>query len=326
MIKDIFDAPLRELNTFGIEARANRLVEFSTADDLRSLRDVFEGQWRVLGGGSNIVLTGDYHGVVLKSAGRERAVLESGLVRVEAGVVWDDFVAWSVEQGLWGAENLSGIPGTVGAAPIQNIGAYGAEAKDIIDSVEMFDPERFEVRELTNAECRFGYRDSVFKRGLRGVVVAVNFRLSRDAAPKLDYGGLRTAVGDDPTLGNIRRTVIGIRDSKLPDPAVQGNAGSFFKNPVVPAAVAAKLLEEYPDMPVYDAATGTKKLAAGWLIDRAGWRGRALGRAGVHSQQALVLVNLGGATGADILALAKAVQADVLAKFGVAIDMEVNIW
>jgi UDP-N-acetylmuramate dehydrogenase len=323
MIKEYFDIPLGGLNTFGIGATAHRLVEFSAADDLKGVFPL-DGRWGVLGGGSNILFTGDYHGTLLRCTGRGLTVSDSCRVRAEAGMVWDDFVAWTVENGLWGAENLSHIPGTVGAAPVQNIGAYGVEAKDIIESVEVYDPAHG-VRIMEAAECGFGYRDSVFKRGLRGVITAVNFRLGTTPRPQLGYGGLSEMRGE-PTLANIRHAVIEIRSSKLPDPEVQGNAGSFFKNPVVSAAVAEKLHSEYPDMPLYDAPEGLKKLAAGWLIDRAGWRGRSLGRVGVHPKQALVLVNLGGATGTEVLELARRIQADVHARFGVEIEMEVNVW
>jgi UDP-N-acetylmuramate dehydrogenase len=324
MVKEYFDVPLAPLNTMAVEARCDRLVEFSAADDLPSVFGTLSGRWNVLGGGSNILLTGDYRGTLLRSTDRGIAP-DGALVRVGAGTAWDDFVAWSVRHGLWGVENLSHIPGTVGAAPVQNIGAYGVEAKDAIETVEVFDTESLTTRVMTAAECGFGYRDSVFKRGLRGVITAVTFRLSPTPRPRLDYGDLRARVSE-PTLANIREAVVDVRRSKLPDPAETGNAGSFFKNPVVAAEVAERLKTEYPDMPLYDAADGLRKLAAGWLIDRAGWRGRSLGRAGVHAAQALVLVNLGGATGADILALARRIQSDVHARFGVSIETEVNIW
>ncbi len=324
MIREFFDVSLHGFNTFGIGATADRLVEFEAAEDLQGIFPI-DGRWNVLGGGSNILFTGDYHGTLLRCTGRGMEISKDGQVRVEAGMVWDDFVAETVEHGLWGAENLSHIPGTVGAAPVQNIGAYGVEAKDIIESVEVYDPSREEVLVMEAAECGFGYRDSIFKRSMHGVITAVNFRLSRTPRPRLEYGGLCDTV-TEPTLENIRRAVIDIRASKLPDPEVQGNAGSFFKNPVVASEVAEKLRELYPDMPLYDAPHGLKKLAAGWLIDRAGWKGRTLGRVGVHPKQALVLVNLGGATGGEVMELAHRIQNDVRAQFGVEINTEVNIW
>ena len=250
-------------------------------------------------------------------------------VRAGAGVEWDDLVAWAVRNGLGGIENLSLIPGYVGAAPVQNIGAYGAEAKDTIESVECLLTDTRETVTLSNAECRFGYRDSIFKRELKGraVILAVQFVLARDPQFRLRYGDVEQQV-EAPggvSLENIRRAVIAIRSSKLPDPKVLGNAGSFFKNPVVSQAQADFLTKKYPDMPRYATGEGRVKLAAGWLIDRCGWRGSRLGPAGIHERQALVVVNHGGATGADIVRLARAVQQDVLERFGVTIDMEVNL-
>ena len=335
MIKEYENINLRSLNTFGIDARCDRFVEFTDAADLREVFLRMHGHWNVLGGGSNVLLTGDYRGTLLKAAGKNIAVLSDDganvVVRADAGMVWDDFVSWTVRQGLWGAENLSHIPGTVGAAPVQNIGAYGVEAKDIIRSVAMYDVQSGTMLTLAAGHCAFGYRDSVFKRELRGrvVITSVDFTLSHIPVPRLDYGDLRTeteALGS-PSLVNIRAAVIAIRRSKLPDPDEIGNAGSFFKNPVVPLAVADRLKTEYPDMPLYPGGRDDeRKLAAGWLIDRAGWKGRSLGPAGVHARQALVLVNLGGATGSDILTLAHRIQADIRTQFGVEIEPEVNVW
>ncbi len=335
MIKEYRNIGLRPLNTFGIEVRCERLVEFEDAADLREIFSCITDCWNVLGGGSNVLLTGDYRGTLLKAAGKNITVLSDDgatvAVRADAGVVWDDFVGWTVERGLWGAENLSHIPGTVGAAPVQNIGAYGVEAKDIIRGVAMYDVQGGTTLTLAAGHCAFGYRDSVFKGELRGrvVILSVDFALSRTPSPRLDYGDLRaeTEALGGPSLANIRSAVTAIRRSKLPDPEEVGNAGSFFKNPVVPLAVADRLKAEYPDMPLYPGARDDeRKLAAGWLIDRAGWKGRSLGPAGVHARQALVLVNLGGATGGDILALAHRIQADVCELFGVEIEMEVNVW
>lgn len=335
MIKEYENISLKAFNTFGIEAQCEKLIEFTDAADLREIFSRMAGRWDVLGGGSNILLMGDYHGTLLKAAGRNITVLsdEDGtvIVHLEAGVVWDDFVDWTVEQGLWGAENLSHIPGTVGAAPVQNIGAYGVEARDVIRSVEMYEIQGGKVITLAAEHCAFGYRDSVFKRELRGMVIitAVNFALSRNPSPRLDYGDLRaeTEARGGPSLANIRAAVTAIRSSKLPDPEEIGNAGSFFKNPVVPLVVADRLKAEHPDMPLYPGAEkNERKLAAGWLIDRTGWKGRSLGPAGIHARQALVLVNLGGATGGDILALARRIQADVRTQFGVEIEPEVNVW
>lgn len=329
------NVPLRERNSFGIEARAARFAEFGNARELdAALSGLPPGdRWYVLGGGNNVLLTGDYDGTILHPSGRRIEVLseEGPLVRAraEAAVEWDDFVAWAVGRGLCGVENLSLIPGYVGAAPIQNIGAYGAEAKDVIEWVECFRTDTRETVMLSREACRFGYRDSVFKHELRGraVVLAVHFALSLQPEFRLRYGDVSRRVEElgGVSLENIREAVISIRREKLPDPRVLGNAGSFFKNPVVPRDEARRLSREFPDMPAYAAGEHDVKLAAGWLIDRCGWRGRRLGPVGMHERQALVLVNYGGADGSDVLRLAHAVQADVGTRFGVSIDMEVNL-
>lgn len=326
---------LKSLNTFGIAARAAGYAEFRDAADLKAIFSdpAWRGRpWTVIGGGSNILLSGDYDGLVLHPvAGAATEIGRTGgtaAVRAEAGMEWDALVAWAVGRGLGGLENLSGIPGTVGAAPVQNIGAYGVEVKDTLAAVEFYDAGRGEVRRLAGAECRFGYRESVFKGELKGraVVLAVEFALPADPQISLGYGDLAREVEalGGPSLDRVRRAVLNIRDSKLPDPKVLGNSGSFFKNPVVPAAVAEALRAEYPDMPQYPAPGGTK-LAAGWMIERAGLKGYRRGDAGVHERQALVLVNHGEATGADILALADRVIETVRARFGVTIEREVNV-
>jgi len=336
MIRQFERINLRDRNSFRVEQRAARLAEFETADDLREL---FAGGvpdcWAVLGGGNNILFTRDYEGLLLTPVSRriERLADDGGgvLLRVDAGVEWDDLVAYAVERGWWGIENLSLIPGRVGAAPVQNIGAYGCEAKDVIERVHLYEVASGRERILDRAACGFGYRESLFKHELRGrvVITAVEVRLSRRPQPKLGYGDVEREVAarGGATLRNIREAVCAIRRAKLPDPAVTGNAGSFFKNPVVDRAAAERLLAQHPDMPHYATEDpGRVKLAAGWLIDRAGLKGRVVGRVGVHDRQALVLVNRGGATGAEVLAFARRVQDEVAARFGVAIDTEVNIW
>ena len=251
-------------------------------------------------------------------------------MRADAGVEWDDLVEWAVQRGLWGLENLSLIPGKAGAAPVQNIGAYGCEAKDAIERVHMFCVENCKCMTLDAAHCCFGYRESIFKHDLRGrvVITAVDIRLSRTPQPRLGYGDVEREVEarGGATLRNIREAICAIRRAKLPDPKVTGNAGSFFKNPVVDESVAQQLRARWPDMPLYPAAlSGKAKLAAGWLIDKAGLKGCRSGRVGIHERQALVLVNLGGATGGEILDFARMVQARVHEKFGIEIDTEVNI-
>ncbi len=335
MIQEFSNIDLSARNSFGVRQRAARLVEFSSAEELqRVFADGVPEKWMVLAGGNNILFTQDYDGVLVTPTAQRITVTadnsEEVRVRVEAGVEWDDLVAWAVDRGLWGIENLSLIPGKAGAAPVQNIGAYGVEAKDVIRRVEMFCVESRTMLTLDAAHCSFGYRESIFKHELKGrvVITAIEIALHRTPTPRLGYGDVEREVEarGGATLRNIREAICAIRRSKLPDTAVLGNAGSFFKNPVVDAAVADRLREAYPEMPLYPAADPAKaKLAAGWLIDRAGMKGYREGCVGVHERQALVLVNLGGATGGEVIALARKVQAAVRERFGVEIDTEVNI-
>lgn len=336
MKREFYNLSLRERNSFHVEQQAKRLVEFDSEADLR---EIFAAgvpvRWMVLSGGNNILFTQDYDGLLLTPVAREITLLkEEGdavWVRAEAGLEWDDLVAWTVEHDLWGLENLSLIPGKVGAAPVQNIGAYGSEAKDCLVEVACYLPEEGEVRTFTARECRFGYRESIFKQELKGraIILHVTFRLSRIARPNIGYGDVQREVEarGGATLKNIREAICAIRRSKLPDTAVLGNAGSFFKNPVVAKSKAEALKSKYPEMPTYPSAEGPErvKLAAGWLIDRAGLKGWREGRVGVHERQALVLVNHGGATGDEVIALARKVQQQVKTIFGVEIDTEVNI-
>lgn len=334
MIREFHQISLRGRNSFGVDQRAARLVEFETAEDLRTFFAAgIPGRWTVLAGGNNILFTEDYDGVLLTPAARQIALVSDDgdevRLRVDAGVEWDDLVEWAVQRGLWGIENLSLIPGKAGAAPVQNIGAYGCEAKDAIRRVEMYCVETGTVLTLDAAHCGFGYRESVFKHDLKGrvIITAVEIALSHTPRPRLGYGDVEREVEarGGATLRNIREAICSIRRAKLPDPAVLGNAGSFFKNPVVEASVAENLLKAYPDMPHYPAPEGREKLAAGWLIDRAGMKGHRAGNVGVHERQALVLVNHGGATGGEVIAFARTVQARVREKFGIEIDTEVNI-
>ncbi len=327
---------LANRNSFGVVESAATLVEFDTVTDLKEYFTTEKPErWYVLGAGNNTLFTKFYDGAIIVPKSSARTILSDDedrvCIRVEAAHDWDELVAWSVEQGLWGIENLSAIPSSVGAAPVQNIGAYGAEVKDAITVVEYFDTRTMEVVRLSNEECRFGYRESIFKQELKGVaiILAVEFRLSRTPRPNLGYGDVIKEVEarGGATLSNIREAICAIRSSKLPDPKVLGNAGSFFKNPIVEREVADGLLERYVDMPYYPVAGDeTKvKLAAGWLIDRSGLKGYRKGCVGVHERQALVLVNYGGATGGDVIALAEYVCGEVKRCFGVEISPEVNI-
>ena len=330
------DINLQNRNSFGVVQSARTLVEFESAEDLRSyFAEHKPEKWYVLGAGNNTLFTKDYDGVLFTPVSREVRVLDDDdrgvMLRVDAAADWDELVAWSVENGLWGMENLSAIPSSVGAAPVQNIGAYGAEAKDVITVVEYFDTRTLDVVRLSNAECHFAYRESIFKQELKGVaiIVAVEFMLRREARPNLGYGDVIKEVEarGGATLRNIRDAICAIRASKLPDPKVLGNAGSFFKNPIVSSGVADALLATYPDMPCYAVPgdEGVVKLAAGWLIDKSGLKGYRQGAVGVHDRQALVLVNHGGATGGDVLELAYHVCRCVKEHFGVEISPEVNI-
>lgn len=342
MLKKEYHCSLLGHNTFGIEAQAACLM---TYDDERGLHEAlecigreFEGRPVLhIGGGSNLLFLSDFDGVILHSAIKTWDVVEETsddvVIRVGAGIVWDDFVAECVKKGYYGVENLSLIPGEVGASAVQNIGAYGAEAKDVIEKVETVCLADGSSRVFDASECGYGYRQSVFKSALRGqyAVTAVWFRLSRHFIPNVAYGGIRHALDetgialDKVTAEDVRRVVIEIRQSKLPDPKVTGNAGSFFMNPIVEKDVYERLAAAYPGMPHYMLDDGRVKIPAGWLIEQCGWKGRALGRAAVHDKQALVLVNLGGATGEDILRLSDAVRTDVRERFGIEIRPEVNM-
>ena len=315
-------------NTFGIDAKARNYIEYSTEEELISLLPSFNNlPFFHVGGGSNLLFTKDYDGTILHSAIRGITV-DGNRIRVGAGMVWDDFVEWTVLNGWSGVENLSLIPGEVGASAVQNIGAYGVEAKDVIDTVECMDLFTGERRTFTNSECCYAYRQSIFKGELKGryAVTYVTYILNKEFVPRLDYGNIRANLPADvevtPRL--VRDTIINIRRAKLPDPTVLGNAGSFFMNPVVSREQFQAIQKEYPNMPFYDVDGGVK-IPAGWMIEQCGWKGKALGSAAVHDRQALVLVNLGGAKGEDIVRLCEAVRKSVKDKFGIDIHPEVNI-
>ncbi|SDS38036.1 UDP-N-acetylmuramate dehydrogenase [Halopseudomonas litoralis] len=327
-------ADLRELNSFGISEQAERLVLVEDDSQLRHALDMArQHDWPVtlLGGGSNMVLAGPLPGLVIAMRSRGRRVLArrpgSVVIEGEAGENWHQWVCWSLDHGFHGLENLSLIPGTLGAAPVQNIGAYGVELCDVFDSLDALDRTTGEVQQFERKACRFAYRDSVFKQHPgRFVILRVRLRLSTQPIPRLDYAPLAAAWKSTglqrPDSRVISQLVCQVRRSKLPDPAELGNAGSFFKNPLVTAECAAALLERWPELPHYPQPDGSVKLAAGWLIEQAGWKGHCQGHVGVHRQQALVLVNYGGARGMEVMALAADIQQDVLSRFGVELEME----
>ena len=332
------DVSLQPYNTFGIDVKARRLVSLRCRADYEALLQsglLQEGHYVVLGGGSNTVFTHDYDGVVVHpdNAAIRLVAQRDGhyYVEAEAGVVWDDFVGRCLREGWHGVENLAAIPGTVGAAPVQNVGAYGVEAKDVIEAVYGYDIVTGKACRFTYDECEFGYRWSVFKGRLKGriLIERVLFRLDVDFAARLDYKALAAALEqrhiDHPTARQVADTVRAVRDAKLPDPRFVGSAGSFFKNPVVDADTHTRLKAQYPDMVTFPVDGNHYKLAAGWLIEHAGWKGRDLGRVGVYEKQALVLVNRGGCTGSDVSTLAQTIIAEVAARFGVSLEPEAII-
>lgn len=336
-MKDIRDYSLKSHNTFGIDAQCRRFIEFSNVEELRSVLNELTENDRpllLLGGGSNLLLTTDFNGTVLHSAIKGYTVerTEGGvLLRCGSGETWDDIVSLCVKNHWYGTENLSLIPGEVGASAVQNIGAYGSEVKDIIYSVEAVEIATGRSVVMTNKDCDYSYRQSRFKHEWKNrfVITYVTYRLSDRFKPHLDYGNIRAELEregiSEPSSEQLRNVIIKIRRAKLPDPKVEGNAGSFFMNPVVSHSKYEELAAQYADMPHYVVDHDHIKIPAGWMIDRCGWKGRTLGRARVHSRQALVLVNNGGATGNDILRLCEAVRHDVKVKFGIEIKPEVNI-
>ncbi|MBR7031879.1 MAG: UDP-N-acetylmuramate dehydrogenase [Prevotella sp.] len=336
-MRDFENYSLKEHNTFGIEAKCSRFLEFEDeqeAVDVASILRESKMPYIIIGGGSNLLLTKDFEGIVVRSGIKGHYFEEDNFyerMTCGSGEVWDDMVAMSLEAGYYGMENLSLIPGDVGASAVQNIGAYGVEAKDLILCVRMIEIPTGKTWMLGNEECEYGYRQSRFKQDWKNrfLITRVTYGLSKTFTPHLDYGNIRAELErkgiQEPTAQQLRETIIDIRNAKLPDPKVEGNAGSFFMNPVVTKARYEKLAAQYPDMPHYRVDSRHVKIPAGWMIDQCGWKGKSLGRAGVHDKQALVLVNRGGATGAEIVALSDAIRADVKAKFGIDIHPEVNI-
>ncbi|CDB10249.1 uDP-N-acetylenolpyruvoylglucosamine reductase [Bacteroides sp. CAG:633] len=330
----IFEKGRNIPNTFGLDVKAGRWLEYASVEELKAL--IAEGQisspYLHVGSGSNLLFLGDFEGTVLHSAIRSIELVnqdaEKVWLRVGAGVIWDDFVAYCVERGYYGAENLSLIPGEVGASAVQNIGAYGVEVKDLISCVETVDVHG-DKRVFGVEECGYAYRNSVFKRpDMKSFFVThVTFALNKAEQYTLNYGTIRQELEKYPQidLATVRQVIVSIRESKLPDPKVLGNAGSFFMNPIVTRTKYETLLQEYPSMPSYQVDATHVKIPAGWMIEQCDWKGKSLGNAAVHDKQALVLVNCGGATGADIVALSDAVRAAVREKFGVEIHPEVNM-
>lgn len=331
-MKDLKNYSLKLHNTFGIDAKCSRFVEFAHEEEV--VKFVTGGEltepFFVLGGGANILFTKDFNGTILHSAIKD-VHRDGNLLRFGSGVEWDSVVSYAVENGLYGSENLSIIPGDVGASAVQNIGAYGVEVKDLIKSVEAIDLSSGEKVVFSNEDCQYGYRQSRFKNEWKGryFITHVTYRFEKEFCPKLEYGNILSYLEshgkNKPTAQELRNAIIEIRNSKLPDTKVLGNGGSFFINPIVGRAKFEELRKDYPEMPHYTIDEEHEKIPAGWLIEKCGWKGKSLGRAGVYEKQALVLVNRGGATGAEILELCNRICHDVYEKFGVEIYPEVNI-
>lgn len=323
---------LKELNTFGIDVQCKEFKNFDNENELFVIFSSPIERWMVLGGGSNILFTQDYNGTIInpRTKGIEQLTTDGSDVylSVGAGEVWDDLCRYAEENNLWGAENLSGIPGSVGASPVQNIGAYGCEAADIVEEVRFFDTLDKTFKTVHGSDCMFGYRSSIFKTVLKNrcVISRVVFKLSTLPNPKLGYGTLQERVDamGGATLTNIRNSVIEIRSEKLPDPKILGNGGSFFKNPIVSSDKFNTLREKYPNIPHYKTDDGYK-IPAAWLIEKSGWKGKRVGNAGVHISQPLVLVNYGGAIGKEIEKLSQDIAFDIDTKFNITLEREINI-
>ena len=336
--------PLDDLNTFGLIVGAKYFVEITSVDEFRELvqNDLYPKEEKmVLGGGSNILFTHCFEGIVIKNSIKGISIVSETetevIVKANAGEVWHEFVLWCVERNYAGIENLSLIPGLVGAAPMQNIGAYGAEIKDVFHELEALDVATAEPVKFNADDCDFGYRESVFKNKFKNrfFITSVSFKLTKLSSPralyrfKTDYGDIKNTLAEmqayDLTLKAVSEAVCKIRNSKLPNPKDLGNAGSFFKNPSVPKAKYEELVLKYPVMPSYPQKDGTIKIPAGWLIEQCGWKGKVVGNTGSHKSQALVLVNYGNATGREIWNLALEIQKSVFEKFGIEIMPEVNV-
>lgn len=337
-MKDIINYNLKENNTFGIEAKCNRFVDFESEEEVKeffaSPLYKLHTPYMVIGEGSNLLLTNDYKGTVFHSSIKGKQISNIGddiLLTCGSGEKFDDIVAFCVTNGFHGLENLSLIPGDVGASAVQNIGAYGAEVKDAIYSVIAVNLTNGRVSEIKGQNCGYAYRQSRFKNEWhdRYLITYVTYRLKRTFTPLLEYGNIKEELKKEniiePTAKQLRDVIIKIRKAKLPDPKVQGNAGSFFMNPVITRKAFENLLEDFADIPHYDVDENHVKIPAAWLIDKCGWKGKSIGKAGVHSKQPLVLVNLGGATGSEIQMLCNTIKSDVKEMFGINLSTEVNI-
>lgn len=330
--------PLKNLNTFGIPAVARKFIEILRKEDIQKLLneiDLMNEKFIILGGGSNILFTGDFEGLVIKISTKGIEILEEGendiLISAEAGENWNDVVDFCVERGYYGAENLAGIPGTIGAAPVQNIGAYGAELKDIFHNLEGFSIEKSETKTFTADECRFGYRESIFKRELKNdfLITRVVLRLKKRAELNLNYRAFNDYIkSSGRELNNpadVRKAVLEIRGSKLPDPSHLGNAGSFFKNPEIDGEHLLQLKDKYHDLVYFETGDGKYKIPAGWLIEKSGFKGKRSGNTGTFEKQALIIVNHGEASGNEILRFANSIRKVVKDKFRIELLPEVNI-
>lgn len=326
---------LKPYNTFGIDVKASQFVEITDKSKLKTVLEKNTLPLLILGGGSNLLLTKDFDGLVIKNNIKGIDIVEednqSITLKVGAGENWHEFVMHCITNNYCGIENLSLIPGNVGASPMQNIGAYGVEVKDLITKVEALNLKDFSVKEFTNQECKFGYRTSVFKTSEKGnyFISSVTFKLSKTPNLNTSYGAINNELQDrsitNPTIKDVSDAVIAIRQSKLPNPSEIGNSGSFFKNPVVSVEVKNKILKNFENAPNYPQPDGTYKMAAGWLIEQCGWKGKMIGNYGVHDKQALVLVNHGGAKGSDIYKLSEDIIESVKDKFNITLEREVNI-
>jgi len=337
MIKS--DVCLKAYNTFGIDASAKFFSEVSNEDEVRAVienKAFTNNENLILGGGSNLLFTKNYEGIIVKNniSGIEviKETKDSVYVKAGGGVVWHEFVLYCIKQGWSGIENLSLIPGSVGASPMQNIGAYGVEIKNIFEELEAINLMTGEIDYFNNSDCAFGYRESVFKKSLKGqyLISRVTYKLSKKSDFNTSYGAISQQLEamnvNELSAKTISDAVVAIRKSKLPDPKKIGNSGSFFKNPIVPKAQFEDLKNKFPKIVGYPSGDNHIKLAAGWLIDQAGWKGKTINNYGVHKNQALVLVNYGGATGTEIYNLSEEIMQSINERFGVALEREVNIY